>query len=334
MLKVLIVTYYCTNNYGSFLQAWSLGKFFESRNCLVTYWGSEFLEAQNIINEKNEYRVERDRLLKNAREEFEVDYICNDKYDLVVVGSDVIWASTKIKEFWGRNLKGEKYISYAASMWGMADSVNIPLKIRKAIEKIRLLSEYKQLKKFSGISVRDSRTENAIRAIVGKKPEVVRVLDPTFLMEDIPNIKRVIEEKYVLVYSYALVGEDINPVIEYARKHECKICLIGYRAVWADYNLAVSPCELLALFRDAEVVFTTTFHGTALSIINHCNFVTYNSNKARQLLEEIGLDARMVDSDNALDVIEKKIDYSKVDSLIESKRKKSIEYLEKFITLG
>lgn len=334
MLKVLIVTYYCTNNYGSFLQAWSLGKFFESRNCLVTYWGSEFLESQNVINVKNKYRVERDRLLKSAREQFEIDYICNDVYDLIVVGSDVVWASTKIKEFWGRNLKGKKYISYAASMWGMADSANIPLKIRKIAEKFRLLSEYKQLKKFSGISVRDSRTEDAIRSLVGKSPEVVRVLDPTFLMDDIPNVKRLIPERYVLVYSYALVGEDINPVIEYARIHKFKICVIGYRSVWADYNPAVSPVELLALFRDAEAVFTTTFHGTALSIINHCNFVTYNSNKARQLLEEFELENRMVDSDNALEEIEKKIDYSRVDSLINSKRKKSTDYLEKFITLG
>lgn len=333
MLNVLIVTYYCTNNYGSFLQAWSLGKFLEKEGCLVTYWGSESLEAQNVINENNKYRVERDLLLKKAREEFTIDYTCNEEYDLVVVGSDVIWASTKIKEFWGHNLKAKKYISYAASMWGMVDSDNIPLKIRKCVEKIRLLSERKQLKRFSGISVRDSRTEKAIRALVGKRPEVVRVLDPTFLMENIPYIKRIIPENYVLVYSYALVGEDINPVIEYARKHECKICLIGYRAVWADYNPAVTPVELLSLFRDAEVVFTTTFHGTALSIINHCNFVTYNSNKARQLLEELGLEARMVDSDNALDVIEKKINYKKVDSIIDSKRKKSIEYLEAFITL-
>lgn len=329
MFKVLIVTYYCTNNYGSFLQAWSLGKFFESRNCLVTYWGSEFLEAQNVVNEKNGYRVARDQALKKAREAFKIDYVCDKKYDLVVVGSDVIWASTKIREFWGHNLKGKKYISYAASMWGMADSTNIPLKLRKCIESMRLFSQRKQLRKFSGISVRDSRTEKAIRAISGRK--VTRVLDPTFLMGNTLDTKRIIQEKYILVYSYALIGEDINPVIEYARIHKCKICLIGYRAVWADYNPAVSPMELLVLFRDAESVFTTTFHGTALSIIHHCNFVAYYSNKARQLLEEFGLESRMVDSDNALDVIEQKINYDNVDELIKIKRKVSIEYLEKFI---
>lgn len=331
MLKVLIVTYYCTNNYGSFLQAWALGKFFEDRNCQVTYWGSESLELQNVINEKNEYRVGRDNALKAARKEFKIDYMCKDAYDLVVVGSDVIWASIKIKEFWGHNLKGKVYISYAASMWGMADSNNIPLKIRKIVEKIRLLLEKKQLKKFSGISVRDLRTEEAIQKVTRK--EVTRVLDPTFLMENIPNIKRVILEEYILVYSYALVGEDINPVIEYAKNHDCKICVIGYRAVWADYNPTVTPFELLALFRDANAVFTTTFHGTALSIINHCKFVTYNSNKARQLLEELKLELRMVDSDNALDLIEKEIDYTNVDKIIDIKRKASIDYLEKFIPL-
>lgn len=332
MFKVLIVTYYCTNNYGSFLQAWALGEFFKKKGCKVVYWGSKDLENQNKINQNNTYRVERDKcLLKAQREFFCIDYECKEKYDLIVVGSDVIWASTKIKAFWGRGLHGKKIISYAASIWGMADASNIPVKIRKTIEKIRLFSEYVQLKKFSGISVRDSRTEKSIKGIVGKKTDVSKVLDPTFLMENIPEIERLILEKYVLVYSYALVGEDINPVIEYAKRHQCKICVIGYRAVWADYNLAVSPFELLSLFKYSEAVFTTTFHGTALSIINGCNFVTFNSNKGRQLLEEFELDGRMVDSDSALEVIEQKIDYDQVNLIIKNKKNLSIQYLEKFI---
>lgn len=331
MYDVLIVTYYCSNNYGSYLQAWSLGNFFENRGCNVTYWGSKEMEAQYVVSTENIYRVERDKKLNEARENFKIDYECAKKYDLIVVGSDVVWASTKNKQFWGRDLKGEKYISYAASMWGMGSIDSIPVILRKCLEKMRLYSQYLQLKKFSGISVRDERTENAIRAVCRNKPKVERVLDPTFIMENIPVLERIIQESYVLVYSYALIGEDINPVIEYARKHDCKICLVGYKAVFADYNPAVTPFELLSLFKYAEAVFTTTFHGTALSIINNCNFVTYESNKARQLLEELGIEDRMVDSDSAIQVIEKAVDYKKVNKIIEEKRKKSIEYLERYI---
>ena len=331
MFKVLIVTYYCTNNYGSYLQARALGDFFKKRGCDVHYWGSKYLESLNVIDSNNKYRVERDNQIKLAQESFNIDYNCDELYDLAVIGSDVVWASTKIDEFWGRKIKAKKLISYAASMWGMNDNESIPFKIRKIIEKTRLYSEYFQLRKFSGISVRDQRTENAIKAIVGKNKKVERVVDPTFIMNDIGECERIIKEDYILVYSYALIGEDLNPILEYAKEYNCKICLIGYRAVFADYNLAVSPFELLSLFKYAKAVFTTTFHGTALSIINKCNFVMYESKKGYQLLEEFGLESRKVTSENALDIIKQDIDYIKVDNLINRKRKESIEFLEKYI---
>ncbi|GFI42252.1 hypothetical protein IMSAGC017_02299 [Thomasclavelia cocleata] len=189
------------------------------------------------------------------------------------------------------------------------------------------------MKKFSSISVRDQRTEKAIGAIIGKKA-VERVVDPTFIMHYEGGYKRLIEEEYVLVYSYALIGEDLNPILEYAKFHNCKICLIGYRAVFADYNLTVSPFELLSLFKYAKAVFTTTFHGTALSIINNCNFVMYESKKGFQLLEEFGLESRMVTSDNALEIINQTIDYSKINNLINEKRVNSIKFLEKYIPRG
>jgi len=331
MFKVLIITYYCTNNYGSYLQAWALGDFFKRRGCDVHYWGSKYLESLNTINVNNKYRVERDNQIIQAQNLFNVDYDCNEIYDLAIVGSDVVWASTKIEEFWGRKIKAKKIISYAASMWGMNDNESIPLKIRKIIEKTRLYSEYFQLRKFSGISVRDQRTERAIKSVIGRKKEIMRVVDPTFIMQYEGDYKRLIDEDYVLVYSYALIGEDINPILEYAKLHNCKICLIGYRAVFADYNLAVSPFELLSLFKYAKAVFTTTFHGTALSIINKCNFVMYESKKGFQLLEEFGLESRKVTSDNALEVVNQSIDYSKVEEIVNKKRDSSIKFLEKYI---
>lgn len=149
-----------------------------------------------------------------------------------------MWASTKIPQFWGKRIKSKKYVSYAESMWGMCDSRNIPSIINKLTEKVRLLSEFIQLKKFKGLSVRDERTKTAISKIVGSK-RVTQVLDPTFLLKDVVDLEkiyrnRIITDEYVLVYSYSLVGEDINPIIEYARENHLKICVIGYMAVWAD----------------------------------------------------------------------------------------------------
>lgn len=74
MINVLISTYYCTNNYGSFLQAWTLGMFLKKNGCEVSYCGIEELEKQNLTYTSNQYRLERDQELETARRDFVVDY--------------------------------------------------------------------------------------------------------------------------------------------------------------------------------------------------------------------------------------------------------------------
>ncbi len=335
MINVLIVTYYCTNNYGSFLQAYSLGKYLEKHGCSVTYWGSQMLEDTNGAYETNEYRTARDAALSEARKDFKIDYECKEKYDLIIVGSDVVWASPKIKPFWTEGLNGRSRASYAASMHGM-NNLPLPGKVKNLIEKVRLFPKRKTLKKFIGISVRDDRTYNSVKRLLGKRKNIVKVLDPTFLLDKsiIEEPKRIIDEKYILVYSYALVGEDINPVFEYAKKHNCKICCVGYKAAFADYNPACTPFELLSLFHYAEAVITTTFHGTALSIIMHGNFVTFESGKAKELLADLNLSDRMVTANTAMDILEKSIDYDAVDAVINEKKVTSENFLMNLINIA
>lgn len=331
-MNVLIVTYYCTNNYGSFLQAYALGKYFEKNGCHVTYWGSRDLEKANHVFETNDYRDKRDAVFAEARKDFQIDYECKSKYDLIIVGSDVVWASPNIKPFWTQGLHGIKRASYAASMYGM-NNLPLPEKVKNAIEKIRLFPKRSVLQKFSGISVRDDRTYEALKRLLGKKKKIEKVLDPTFLLDKelIESPKRYIDEKYLLVYSYALVGEDINPVFEYAKKHGCKICVVGYKASFADYNPACTPFELLSLFHYADAVITTTFHGTALSVIMHANFVTFESNKAKALLSDLNLSDRMATANTAIATLERAIDYNAVESLLSVKRENSEKFIKELL---
>ncbi len=336
MIRALIVTYYCTNNYGSFLQAYALGEYLAAHGCEVFYLGSTELEAANILSEPNAYREGRDEVLAEARASFRIDYEGKTVYDLIVVGSDVVWASPKIKPFWSQGLSGHCRISYAASMHGMMNRLPLSRRLCRLLEYLRLFPKRHILKKFKGISVRDDRTYRTVRRLLGKRRRIEKVLDPTFLLDPshLEGLARSIPEPYIMVYSYGLVGEDINPVFEYARAHHCKICVVGYRAAFADYNPTCTPFELLSLLAHAEAILTTTFHGTALSLLMQGNFVTLESAKARELLKDMALLDRFVTAGTACTALEAPIDYVTVNQRIEDGRRVSKEFLDRQIRIA
>lgn len=59
--------------------------------------------------------------------------------------------------------------------------------------------------------------------------------------------------------------------------------------------------------------------------------MVFESNKARELLKEFGLEDRMVDNNSANDKLYEEIDYTKVNKLINLKRDVSINLIKKYI---
>ena len=62
----------------------------------------------------------------------------------------------------------------------------------------------------------------------------------------------------------------------------------------------VSPSEFISLIHNSQCVITTSFHGTAFSIINEVPFYTLYLNdgadgRSKELLNKLGLTERMVD---------------------------------------
>ena len=80
---------------------------------------------------------------------------------------------------------------------------------------------------------------------------------------------------------------------------------------------------------------TDSFHCTAYSInFNKNLLVAYPekfSTRLASIVELTGLNNRVIDDYNNLEICERKIDYERANKILETERKKSLEYLKKSI---
>ena len=102
------------------------------------------------------------------------------------------------------------------------------------------------------------------------------------------------------------------------------------------YVKHVDPAEFVELFSKAEYIITNSFHGTAFSINFNKKFFTellapetkVNS-RLENILDMLGLrDRQILSLDN---VILDEIDYTRVNKILDERKKLSIDYLTKNI---
>lgn len=337
MKKILIVTLYNGLNCGAFLQAYSLMSFLENQGYKVdfynggarhpastTFW--DMLQSIKHINIKRAiYLFNQYRLLKKAQSAFNIvnTYKKND-YDCVIFGSDEIWnlKRAEIRNYpylWGKDLDHNNRISYAPST---------------GFSKVSDLSTVNgfsdELRNFKAISVRDYNSQHIIEEVLGKKPNIV--LDPTFLIEHRSYSYK--GEKYVLLYGYSLYynKEYKQEIIKFARENNLNIYSMGAYCSWSNLAAHNSPDNFLKYFNHAEYVITDTFHGTVFSIINQKQFIVLSaqgSNKILGLLKMINLENRYCEGKISLykELVEKKIEWKKIEKDLLEIKKQSVEYL-------
>lgn len=341
-MNISVVTYYAENgNYGALYQAFALSEYLKSMGHDVSFWGDRLSERKDY---PSEYMRQKATVMSGVRDSyFKVDYNHEKTYDLTFIGSDQVWGG-KEERFWGVGLKTNILATYAPSVGNLITS-----KIRwKAILKgitgrIAFYRHKKDLLRFDNISVRDSQTEALIKMTLNKSATCV--LDPTFLIDwnkysnesnsfdcSVPN------EPYALIYSYGFGAEQEDNILRYARKHNLKTCVVNYQSNRFDYSGAYTPFRVLQLFKNANVVFTDTFHGTVFSLIFDRQMYVLGKSKASKpymLLKQFGLTDRCVDSytDSRLDAC-KSIDYTKCNEEIEKLVRVSKDYISECIHMA
>lgn len=344
-MKIGILTYHCTTNYGATLQAYALLTAIKQQGWkdveIINYQPFSMLRIFFIrpiqpINKKLQINTQifvnlrkclnmRRFVLKNLPLSKKRYYTKaslkkhNQNYDLAICGSDQIWRIDSLKGFNSAffldfiNNTSCRKMSYAAS-FSDTDSLNH-----------HQPSIHKLLKSFDKILVRDS---NSLR-LVEKECSfpAVKVVDPTFLINyDNLVVLPKLRKEYLLIYNqqgFTPIEEDFIKNI--AKNNNLIIVSVGQINKIANMNVVeADPKEWLGYFKLANYIVTNTYHGTIFSIIFKRQFTVVlngnKSNKTGDLLKDYNLEDRIFSIQSYTQNPEYKlidIDYSTIEQKVE-----------------
>lgn len=270
--------------------------------------------------------------------------LCNASkiYDGVMVGSDQLWAPGGItSNFYNLMFADDETLkfSYSAS-FGVSQ---IEEKYHKLYNKFLSRMDY--------ISVRENSGKKLVEALSSNTAEVV--VDPVLLLDDeqwlkeIPN-KRLYDEPYIFAYFLGKSFEYRQAVTEFAKKKGLKIVtehhMDSYNKAdegFGDYApFDIGPAEFVNLIRNAEYVFTDSFHGSVFSMLYKkqfmvfdrysANAITSKNSRIDSFCENYGLSERRFKGN--ISVVDNAIDYDSVLKKVEEHRNKSKAFLDKALS--
>ena len=354
-MKIGIVTYHRTNNYGAVMQALATRFVLEEMGhevYYVDYWPDYHKDSYKIFNYrkfigsnlkgkiKQLISIIRDYNSKKKRienfEEFFQTYIypycrqIDESFDVVVYGSDQIWRKQKALGaynpfYFGKNeLKTKHHVAYAASMGILPDNDTDKAEIKELVAHL------------GKISVREDDLRQLLLSLGAT--DVMLSLDPTLLLTSnewdkfLPT-ETYTGEKYALLYSMGSNAFNIKEVEKFTNSKGLKLIILrGYATTKeTETNItSAGPYEFIRLIRNAEYVFSSSFHGLAFSIIYGKQFFASfmnNTGRAKSLLDLIGYPERLIVPKCQIPQNLLPIDYSEVYEKISPVRTESLEYL-------
>ena len=203
--------------------------------------------------------------------------------------------------------------------------------------------------RFNHISVREEQGKKAIEEICRKKVEVV--LDPTYLLtrekwdELIPS-DRIVKEKYVLCYFLGDNKQSKTIASRFAQEKGLRLVSILSNESYSDIDLSFAdeivigkgPEEFINLIRNAECIFTDSFHGVAFSVINEKQFYVFyrhavsstgsRNSRINNILKTWNLQNRLIEDLETHNIGKTDIDYEMVNTILANRRNESLQFLE------
>ena len=335
--KIGIITFHASHNCGSFLQAYALQKFLNNNKFdaeIINFSNEGQRKLYNVTFQNNSLKniikniilFPRKRILKDTYknyqsfihknlklskdEFFTLQEMENNKfnYDVFVCGSDQIWNVT-IEDFDDAYflpfVSDKKKIAYAPSFGAR--------KMANYLSEEKLKEYKKYLKDFSLITIREKNGQGWIKEMT--KQDVPVVLDPTLLLnrEEYKEIEdtydKNISGKYIFYYSPSYNPEINELVKKVAQKYNLKVVAWNPRSYYLKFmnftNFYLpkkqNPGVYLSLIRDAELVITTSFHGTIFSTIYQKKFwiikngeMFGDDDRVKTLVEQLNINNRLI----------------------------------------
>ena len=334
-MRIGILTFHRGNNYGGILQCYALQQALKKlghtvevidyrhndNRGLVRKLYSKYSTADNIggfLSSLSDFickhrTVPFDKALNDASikefDEFRSTYLniskpldsntigdyANAEYDLIITGSDQVWTSLFDNPMvymidWKPQFQGKR-MSYAAC----SAHKNLRGSQRNVVKGC--------LSKFDLITVRDSTTQQLVKNVLGKVPQIVP--DPSLLYpyDEFKTQKQT--EPYILTY---ILGDEIEGGHDVAlRKIKQQVGDLPVYAIVIPCNSrditkyadkvfeTLSPEQWVDMFYHACYVYTDSFHAIMFSLKFEKPFVSYYRNKIRSS-RLIDLKKRGIDS--------------------------------------
>lgn len=376
MKKVALISFVENLNYGGTLQAYALEKYIENTyedisceyiryikkqgKASIIWFGRKILyallkkddtpswtvkeyvdlikgmlsEKHNSNAQKNERLFQQFWTLSKYSSYMSRKELFNKKldYDLYIVGSDQVWNcgrldldTTYLLDFVNDN---EKKACYAPSL----SLKSIPEKYKKKY--IKYLSAFKYL------SCREKAGARLIKELIDR--DVKEVLDPVFLLSKndwkaVENTPVNMQGKYNFVVVYTL--DESEMLTSYAKNYAESMGLeIVYIHGDLSKNVCVGPAEWLWYLRNARIIFTNSFHGTAFSIIFNVpfwvevpqkEFFQGSSDRIYDVLKQFELEERLVE--NYIMEPENRNIFKQTNMILKNKREEAMQYIDLMI---
>ncbi len=200
----------------------------------------------------------------------------------------------------------------------------------RSLQEIGAETLHSYVKEFDKLSFREETICREVERMTQARAQVV--LDPTLLLdgcewESIAGKPRT-TQKYLLTY-FLHGGTDspefVSALKAYAQKIGCVVKDIS--------SLALSPNDFLSAVKNASCIITSSFHATAFSLLFRKPFYSLKTGTGRDirysnLLEKLGIPARVIDINDLSSMDEAAINYDEVYRRLHELRKDSIAYLE------
>lgn len=316
-MRVGIINFHGSYNYGSLLLTYALQRKIEEKGCEVKIINYLSLKQRNqytlpIIVSRNPVKRFIERLfwipyIKGMKQKYKMfdsfrnNYLnmtkeyddfdnlksIDNSFDVLISGSDQIWNLGCYDFSWAYYLtfsNKAKKISYAPSI---GPGIN---KLGKDDKKtvINALKDYKY------ISVRDNNTQHFVEHLINIKPEIV--LDPTMLLtkdewSSLVGNTPLIQDKYIFYYDPFDHKEGFKLAQEYGKKKGLKVITSNvFQAFYQPlssfkHKLDCGPIEFLNLIKYADICIGRSFHLAVFCILFHKQFIIVNGETDERVKE-------------------------------------------------
>lgn len=365
-MKISIITFHNTSNFGATLQCTALSRYLESIGnevFIIDYLPQYILNKKSVLKEFKKIGSSRNKLkafakgfaylshyseLRRRDMAFEtfinknlrltstyhtIKELCDNppKSDFFICGSDQIWnpalTGNSFDDAFFLTFTNRDKASYGASVG--------ELNIEQYGNEIKA-----KVGDFKGVSVREISVAGRLSEVLNQ--DVKTVLDCTLLLKgkDYSALEKEMtlrDKPYLLFYDMQRSKASEKVARQIAEQKRLRIIDISpspfITVKGSEKRIDIGPGEFLHLVKNASYIVTNSFHGTVFSILYHKTFLTFlhstRSGRVVDLLNELDLHDRIVDSADI--VPQKEINYLSVDEKLDHKRQQSYGYLRSIL---